>query len=225
MLPFSQTQDPVSTFSGEGLSARLRGPPPPFSRATSTSARCARRPIRWNAPLSLRYGALSRAQRLALRARKLRLRGAPEARCVGAPCSPPANTARQMAASWGPVRHGPRQPAPLRRNQISAHAVRAIRKTPKEFQKVARGQRGTSATPGNPRQEFQSPSPPPAEERGQGRGGQHKQQRQPLRFRRPRPRLHPERTARPRGPGHEATPEDRRASVQLFTRPSLSPAR
>ena|GEM_PF-747989 len=43
-------------------SARLRGPPPPFSRATSTSARFARRPISWNAPLSLRYGALTRRQ-------------------------------------------------------------------------------------------------------------------------------------------------------------------
>ena len=38
-----------------------------------------------------------------------RLRGASEARCVGAPCSPPANTARQMATSQT------RQPAPLRR--------------------------------------------------------------------------------------------------------------
>ncbi len=47
---------------GEGISARLRGPPPPFSRATSTSARFARRQIRWNAPLSLRYGALTRRQ-------------------------------------------------------------------------------------------------------------------------------------------------------------------
>ena len=42
-------------------SARLRGPPPPFSRATSTSARFARRPNSWNAPLSLRYDALTRA--------------------------------------------------------------------------------------------------------------------------------------------------------------------
>ncbi len=41
-------------------SARLRGPPPPFSRATSTSARFARRPNSWNATLSLRYGALTR---------------------------------------------------------------------------------------------------------------------------------------------------------------------
>ena len=41
-------------------SARLRGPPPPFSRATSTSARFARRPIRWNAPLSLRCRAPAR---------------------------------------------------------------------------------------------------------------------------------------------------------------------
>ena len=38
-----------------------------------------------------------------------RLRGATEARCVGAPCSPPANTARRMATSQT------RQPAPLRR--------------------------------------------------------------------------------------------------------------
>ena len=45
---------------------------------------------------------------------------------------------------------------------------------------------------------------------------------EPLRFRRPGPRLHPERTARPRGPGHEASSKDRRASVQLFTRPSLA---
>ena len=42
----------------------------------------------------------------------------------------------------------------------SAHEVRAICKTPKEFQKVAQGQRGTSATLGSPRQRNQSPSPP-----------------------------------------------------------------
>jgi len=40
-----------------------------------------------------------------------RLRDASAARCVGAPCSPPANIARQMAASQT------RQPAPLCRQQ------------------------------------------------------------------------------------------------------------
>ena len=78
-----------------------------------------------------------------------RLRGATEARCVGAPCSPPANTARQMATSQT------RQPAPLRRKT-----------------NVSRSASGAQD-----------------------------------------PRLHLERTARPRGPGHEATPEDRWASV------------
>jgi len=90
-------------------SARLRGPPPPFSRATSTSARFARRQFRWNAPLSLRYGALPRASP--------RLRGATEARCVGARCSPPANTARQRAASQT------RRPAPLHRQAKSSRSA------------------------------------------------------------------------------------------------------
>ena len=61
-----------------------------------------------------------------------------------------------------------RRPAPLRRNQISAHTVRAISNPRKGFQKVARGKRGASATPGNPRQSVRSPSPPREERAGRG---------------------------------------------------------
>ena len=131
-------------------SARLRGPPPPFSRATSTSARFARRPNRWNAPLSLRYGAPPRANQ--------RLRGATKARCVGAPCSPPANTARQMAASQT------RQPAPLRRQadvsrSASGAQVRAFTRSGESGSRDTRtpgferfpGQRITSPSFGNAR--------------------------------------------------------------------------
>ena len=95
-------------------SARLRGPPPPFSRATSTSARCARRPIRWNAPLSLRYGALSRAKAsrsaLANCGSVARRRLAVQ---VLLAASPPASTARQLATSQN------RWPAPRQRRRKS----------------------------------------------------------------------------------------------------------
>ncbi len=48
------------------------------------------------------------------------------------------------------------------------------------------------------------------------------QQRQPPRFRRPGPRLHQGRRSRPRGPGHEATPEDRPPRAVGCARPSLA---
>ena len=145
-------------------SARLRGPPPPFSRATSTSARCARRQFRWNAPLSLRYGALSRAQRLAL-------------------------CARTTAAPW-------RVEGSLCRCSLQSAGQHS---SPNGYLVKARPARTSAASATPPQRTIE-----------------------PLRFRRPAPRLHLERTARPRGPAHEASPKDRRASVQLFTRPSLA---
>ena len=108
-----KVSNPLYPGGGRGarsapLSAPTRPPSPIFAGNVNISS-LRSKTNKWNAPLSLRYGALSRAQRLALRARKLRLCGASEARCVGAPCSPPANTARRMATSQT------QQPAPLRR--------------------------------------------------------------------------------------------------------------
>ncbi len=116
-----KVSNPLYPGGGRGarsapLSAPTRPPSPIFAGNVNISS-LRSKTNKWNAPLSLRYGALSRAQRLALRGRKLRLRGASDARCVGAPCSPPANTARQMATSQI------RQPAPLRRNGQSSRSA------------------------------------------------------------------------------------------------------
>ena len=129
-------------------------------------------------------------------------------------------------ARSAPLSAPTRPPSPIFAGNVNVRALRAANYDASRFALAQRRLRGASearcvgAPCGQSARQHSSPDGCLADSAASATPPQ--SQRQPLRFRRPGPRLHLERAARPRGPGHEAIPKDRPPRAVGCARPSLA---